>query len=177
MGSEFNRGEYAIHEEGDLFVARRSLWSEEETRTLLANGLNGKAAPELSIKQWFNTSEETSLSKLRGKVVLLYFWSGVDYEPWASLLQKKINDDRFIVIGIHPNKGTEKIDKDSEKIQALIAEKQISIPIGIDTLLQTERKFTIKVRPSYFLIDKTGIVRQGYLEHPPPEQDIVDLLK
>ena len=127
--------------------------------------------PELSTKQWINTSEETSLSKLQGKVVLLYFWSGVDYEPWASLLQTKIDDDRFMVIGIHPN-------KDCEKIEALIAEKQIPIPIAIDTArTETEWKSTIRVWPSYFLIDKTGKVHQVYLEHPPPEQDIVDLLK
>ena len=170
-GSQFNWGEYAIHEEGDLFFARRPQWSEEETRTVLANVLNGKAAPDLSTKLWFDTPGEASLQKLPGKVVLLYFWSGLEYQPWASSIQQRINDDRLVVIGVHPN-------KDSEKIEALIAEKRIPIPIAIDTArAETERKYSIKVWPSYFLIDKTGKVSQGYLDHPPPEQDIENLLK
>ena len=169
--SPYSRFDYAVHDEGDLLVVRRSLVGEEEARTMLANNLKGRAAPELLTKQWFNTPEETSLKKLQGKVVLMYFWSGVDYQPWAASIQKKINGDQLVVIGIHP-------DKDSEKIEALIAEKRIPIPIAIDTArLETESKYTVRVWPMYFLVDKTGIVRQVYFDHPPPEKDIDDLLK
>lgn len=35
----------------------------------------GADAPEIEVKQWFNIESETSISELRGKVIMLDFWA------------------------------------------------------------------------------------------------------
>jgi len=42
-----------------------------------AQGSVGSMAPEIEARDWYNSPPATSLSELRGKVVLIEFWA-----PW-----------------------------------------------------------------------------------------------
>jgi peroxiredoxin len=163
--------DFSFHDEGDVFFGRRSTDTEEQVRTKLANILNRRPAPELTVKQWLNTPPETSLKKLQGKAVLLYFWNGTDYSAFATRLERKYKDRGLVVLGIHPN-------QDSEKLDELFKEKNIDLPNAIDTArLDIQRAYTVKLWPTYFLIDKGGKVSQGYLEHPPTDKQVEALLQ
>jgi thiol-disulfide isomerase/thioredoxin len=35
----------------------------------------GADAPEIEVKQWFNSESDASISELRGKVIMLEFWA------------------------------------------------------------------------------------------------------
>ena len=103
--------------------------------------------------------------------MLLYFWNGSAYQPLASAYQKKYKDRGLVVISVHPSKG-------SDGLNALVKEQQIDLPIAIDTTTTVnERAYTVKIWPTYFLIDKSGKVVRGYLEHPPTDKEIEELLK
>ncbi len=163
--------DYTFHDEGDVFFGRRSTDTEDQVRAKLANILNGRPAPELTVKRWFNEPSEASFKKLQGKVVLLYFWNADDYSALAARLERKYKDRGLVVLGVHPA-------MDSEKLDELLKEKNIDLPTAIDTArTDTERAYTVKIWPTYFLIDKSGKVSQGYLDHPPTDKQVEALLQ
>ena len=53
-----------------ILVATASGFAQSEQ-----NKLVGKVAPELKVGNWLNTKSAFSLSKLKGKVVVLDFWA------------------------------------------------------------------------------------------------------
>jgi peroxiredoxin len=167
----FNYHDCTMHEEGDLFYGRRSMDNEDQVRAKLANVLNTRPAPELAVQRWLNQPSETSVKKLQGKVVLLYFWNSDDYSALAARLERKYKDRGLVVFGVHPAKENEKLDE-------LLREKNVDLPIAIDTeRAAIERAYTVKIWPTYFLIDKSGKVSQGYLEHPPTDKQVEALLQ
>ena len=77
-----------------------------------------------------------------------------------------------MVISVHP-------DRDVGDIDATINDRHIELPIAIDTRAQGNDAvaYSVKVWPTYFLIDKEGKVRQGFLEHPPTDKQVEERLK
>jgi hypothetical protein len=179
-----------------MFIGERSLASERQVRSELADALNGKPAPALIAKRWFNVpqlpkpartlieretdqsgkslaAEGTSLAptnELKNEPLLLYFWTGSAYEPWAARLHDKYKDRGLGVVSIH-------YAYNAYDLEATIKDRDIRLPIALDIPERTERAYSVKIWPTYFLIDKDGKVRQGYLEHAPTDKQIEELLK
>ena len=66
-----------VQDEGDLLIAERSLPEVAEAELLvqkIRKDLVNKPAPELAVKEWFNSPADLSIERLRGNVVLLKFW-------------------------------------------------------------------------------------------------------
>ena len=65
-------------------------------------------APELAGRGWLNTGGRSlSLSDLRGRFVLLDFWTFACWNcyrsfPWFKALEHKLKDQPFTVIGVCP---------------------------------------------------------------------------
>jgi hypothetical protein len=195
-------GPYIAHDEGDLFIGERSMVSEDQIRHEIADVLNGRPAPDLKVARWYNESQlppgtigpagmpgrlidlrfQAQLGRgpapprgLNGKAVLLYFWTGNSYDPAAAALQDKFKDRGLVVISVHP-------DRDVGDINAMIKDRRVELPIAIDPILnrgggQAETAYSVKIWPTYFLIDKEGKVCQGFLEHPPTDKQVEELLK
>jgi len=69
------------------------------------NPLINKEAPELEVAEWVK-GNATTLEKLKGKIVLLYFWAAADtasVENFPALVRfhKKYARDGLVIIGIH----------------------------------------------------------------------------
>lgn len=124
-----------------------------------------KEAPLLSVATWFN-SEELTLDQLRGKVVLLEFWSVrcgpcVGSIPNLNKLYEKYKDAGFVLIGIHSS-GIE-----PEVLKKFMEEHGISYPVAIDGYSPSVRNWNSSTFESYgvegipesFLVDKRGKLR------------------
>ncbi len=173
-------GEFPLQDEGDLFIGQRTLADDDdvaETLRIIKFRADFKInpAPELEVTQWFNAPAEKSLEKLRGNVVLLYFWdrsSQATPSPIeaASALSKKFNDRKFVTIGIVSTNS-------SAGLEEQLKQRQIEVPIAVDSG-ETAKRYTVNRPQTYYLIGKDGkIAWTVFGPRPPTEKQIEDLLK
>jgi cytochrome c biogenesis protein CcdA/thiol-disulfide isomerase/thioredoxin len=120
------------------------------------------AMPSLSgAVQWLN-SPALGSDSLRGKVVLVDFWT---YDcincqhtlPYVKDWAKKYEQDGLLVIGVHtPEYGYERIiDNVREQVKKL----GITYPVAIDNNYAIWRAFNNQYWPAHYLIDAKGQVR------------------
>lgn len=141
----------------------------------------GKPAPEISGQSWLN-SKPLTLAELKGKVVLLEFWTfGCwncrNVEPFIKTWHQKYAGQGLAVIAVHaPEFGYERVHAN---VQRYIRDHAISYPVAIDNDFITWNRYNNRYWPALYLIDKRGIIRYlrvgegGYQE---TEQRIVELL-
>ncbi|MGR4973380.1 cytochrome c biogenesis protein DipZ [Pseudomonas sp. LARHCG127] len=132
--------------------------------------------------QWLN-SPPLSSESLRGKVVLVDFWT---YDcincqhtlPYVNGWAKKYEKDGLVVIGVHtPEYGYEKIiDNVREQVRKL----DIHYPVAIDNQYAIWRAFNNQYWPAHYLIDAKGQVRYSHFgegRYGEQEQVIQQLLQ
>lgn len=143
----------------------------------------GTTAPEFkNIKGWIN-SKPLTLRELRGRVVLLDFWTYscvncVRSIPHLKELNEKYSDVGLIVIGVHtPEFGFE---KDAKNVEAAVEKFGIKYPVALDSDNTTWHLYGNRYWPKQELIDARGILRYdhagegGYAEI---EENIIQMLK
>jgi thiol-disulfide isomerase/thioredoxin len=118
-------------------------------------------APELrGATAWLNTREPLSIAGLRGKVVLLDFWTYgcincLHVLPALARLERKYRDE-LVVIGVHaPKFDTE---KDVEHLRRTLDRLGIDHPVAQDADFRIWREYTVRAWPTLVLIDPAGYV-------------------
>ncbi|MHC4875205.1 MAG: thioredoxin-like domain-containing protein [Planctomycetota bacterium] len=116
-------------------------------------------APELDGGHgWLNTSGDITLKDLRGKVVLIDFWTYccincMHVLPDLHYLEHKYPDE-LVVIGCHSAKFDN--EKDTEAIRRAIVRYEIEHPVINDADMIVWRKFQARAWPTIVLIDPEG---------------------
>ncbi|NWA27963.1 thioredoxin family protein [Pseudomonas gingeri] len=138
----------------DYIVARVSAQSTVE-----------RPMPSLSgAVEWLN-SEPLSRESLRGKVVLVDFWT---YEcinclhvlPHVNQWAKKYAGDGLVVIGVHtPEYAEEKIP---DNVRRQVKRLGIDYPVAIDSDYKIWHAFDNQYWPAHYLIDAKGQVRYSH---------------
>lgn len=118
------------------------------------------AAEITGIAQWFNF-EPLNISDLKGKVVLVDFWTYscincVRTLPYITEWDRKYRKDGLVIIGIHAPEF--EFEKKPENVKAAIAAHGIAYPVALDNQLVTWNNFHNQYWPAHYLIDKTGRV-------------------
>lgn len=119
----------------------------------------GKQAPEFpSGLDWFNAAGPISLAKLRGKIVLLDFWTFccincMHVIPDLKFLEKEF-PNQLVVIGVHSAKFEN--EQSSEKIRKSILRYELAHPVVNDNKLEIWNNFGIQAWPTLVLIDPAG---------------------
>ncbi len=126
-----------------------------------AQAMVGKPAPEIQNLVWLN-GEPTTLAELRGKVVLVEFWTFGCYncrnvEPYVRAWHQRYVDKGLVVIGVHSPEFN--YERDVEKVKAYLKEKDIRYPVPIDNDFATWNRYGNRYWPAMYLIDKQGIIR------------------
>ncbi len=108
--------------------------------------------------EWLNTGGEISLKDLRGKVVLLDFWTFccincIHVLPDLAYLEKKF-DKELVVIGVHSAKFDN--EKETGNIRKAILRYEIAHPVINDAKMTVWRKFEVNSWPTIVLIDPEG---------------------
>jgi thiol-disulfide isomerase/thioredoxin len=116
-------------------------------------------APEFpKNKIWLNTDHPLSLSELKGRVVLLDFWTYccincLHVLPDLKYLEQKYKDS-LTVIGVHSAKFDN--EKEAENIRQAILRYDIEHPVVVDSNFDIWQHYVVRAWPSLVLIDPEG---------------------
>jgi thiol-disulfide isomerase/thioredoxin len=118
-------------------------------------------APELAgIEAWLN-SDALSMRGLRGKVVLIDFWTYSCINclrtlPYVTRWHDRFSDRGLVVIGVHtPEFGFE---KPTRNVRTAIARHGVTYPVAQDNQYATWNAFENEYWPAIYLIDRRGHV-------------------
>ena len=139
--------------------------------------------PELSgAVAWLNSSPLTRKS-LRGKVVLIDFWTyscinclrALPYtEGWAA----KYKDAGLVVIGVHTPEFA--FEKERSNVEKAVRDLKIDYPVAIDSDYKIWQAFNNEYWPAHYFIDGKGRIRYHHFgegEYAESERVIQQLLK
>src|SRR5687768_7752333 len=119
------------------------------------------AAPDFpATLEWLNTDKPLSLRDLRGKVVLLDFWTYccincIHEIPDLKKLEAKYPDE-LVVIGVHSAKFT--TEQGTDNIREAILRYEVEHPVVNDKDFVVWKKFGARGWPTFVLIDPDGKV-------------------
>ncbi len=146
----------AVQEE--LTVLRPSDVAGAETLPLEDLG----PAPELTgITAWINT-QPTTLAALRGKVVLVHFWTFgcincVHVQPYVKAWYDAYAKDGFVVMGVHTPELS--FERDIDNVRHAVAEAGVRFPVAFDPDYATWNAYRNSYWPAFYFVDKAGRIR------------------
>lgn len=119
------------------------------------------AAPEIISDTWINSAPK-SLADLRGRVVLVEFWTfGCwncrNVEPHVKQWFERYNGQGLDIIAVHAPEFER--ERSIENVRAYVAAENITYPVAIDNDFANWRRYDNEYWPTIYLIDKRGILR------------------
>ena len=142
-----------------------------------------ETAPEIrGIEKWLNTSGPQTLASLKGKVVLVDFWTYSCINclrtlPHVEAWYNKYHSSGFEVIGVSTPEFA--FEKDPGNVARAIKQYGIPYPVALDNNYKTWNAYNNQYWPAEYLIDATGKIRRtefGEGNYPESEQAIRTLL-
>ncbi|WP_017964601.1 cytochrome c biogenesis protein DipZ [Rhizobium leguminosarum] len=132
--------------------------------------------------EWLN-SEPLTTGQLRGKVVLVDFWTYscincIRTLPYIRAWAEKYADQGLVVIGVHAPEFA--FEKKIDNVKKAIGDFQIGYPVAIDNDYSIWRAFENSYWPAAYLIDTKGQIRYHHFgegNYNRTEKAIQDLLR
>ncbi len=119
-------------------------------------------APELTgITAWLN-SDPLTLASLRGKVVLVHFWTFacincIHVQPDVKAWYERYADEGFVVIGVHTPELS--FERDLGNVRTAVADDGVRFPVAFDPDFATWRAYGNHYWPAFYFVDRTGRIR------------------
>ena len=141
----------------------------------------GKAPDFISGGEWFNSNPLT-ISSLKGKVVLVDFWTYTCINcqrtlPYLKDWYEKYKDDGLVIVGVHTPEF--EFEKNAENVGEAIKDFELKYPIVQDNNYATWNAYSNRYWPAKYLVDKDGFIRYfhfGEGDYDLTEKAIQDLL-
>ena len=151
-----------------------------------ASGLfntNSPAPDFVGITNWLNTNQPLTINKLKGKVVLVDFWTYTCINcirtlPHVTSWYDKYHKEGFVVIGVHTPEFA--FEHETTNVQNAIKQYNIHYPVAQDNNYATWNNYNNQYWPAEYLIDANGNVRRTHFgegEYDQTELAIQTLLK
>ena len=117
------------------------------------------AAPDFTgIGKWFN-SAPLNIADLRGKVVLVNFWTYacvncINALPHVVALNEKYKDRGLVVVGVHTPEFP--FERSASNVQAALKRHGITYPVAQDNDSRTWSAWRNQYWPAQYIIDQNG---------------------
>jgi thiol-disulfide isomerase/thioredoxin len=120
--------------------------------------LQGGAPNFVGINNWFN-SGPLSMSSLRGKVVLVDFWTYgcincINTLPHVTQLYAKYRDRGLVVVGVHTPEFP--FERSAANVQAALRRHGITYPVAQDNESLTWNAYGNQYWPAQYVVDQNG---------------------
>ncbi len=130
---------------------------------------------------WLN-SQPLTAADLRGKVVLVDFWTytcinWIRTLPYVRAWADKYRDQGLVVIGVHTPEF--EFEKNIDNVRRAVHDMRVAYPVAIDSDYAVWRAFGNNAWPAVYLVDAQGRVRYRHLgegEYERTERMIQQLL-
>ena len=146
-------------------VASLASLGAAKLQTDAGHELVGRPAPALELDDWLG-SRKLEMTDLRGKVVLLRWWtSGCELcdatAPALRKLQRKYESQGLQIIGVYHPKPPGSADLGV--VKESVRQKQFTFPIALDSRWSALQRWWLDRKRDYtsvsFLVDRKGIIR------------------
>jgi cytochrome c biogenesis protein CcdA/thiol-disulfide isomerase/thioredoxin len=123
-----------------------------------------RAPPLTGATQWLNSPPLTD-EMLRGKVVLVDFWTYSCINCLRTLPYLKAWDEKYraqglVIIGVHAPEFA--FEKDIKNVEQAVSELGIKYPVAIDNQYAIWNAFKNEYWPAHYLIDARGRIRNQH---------------
>lgn len=143
--------------------------------------MEGVSAPYLEGGPWIN-SDALDIADLRGKVVLVEFWSMTCQScmraaPFLRDWLNRYRDEGLRIISVHSPRF--EFEKDWENLEPFCRENDISWPVMMDNDRRTWSAYQVPAWPWFFLVGGDGVIRldhAGAADYSLLDETIVRLL-
>ncbi|MFT3814798.1 MAG: cytochrome c biogenesis protein DipZ [Acidovorax sp.] len=124
----------------------------------------GQAPPLAGATQWLNSAPLTA-EQLRGKVVLVDFWTYSCINclralPYVKAWEQKYRDQGLVVVGVHAPEFA--FERDAGNVAKAVKDLGITYPVAVDNQYAIWRAFGNQYWPAHYLIDAQGRLRHHH---------------
>jgi cytochrome c biogenesis protein CcdA/thiol-disulfide isomerase/thioredoxin len=119
-------------------------------------------APELTgITDWIN-SQPLTLASLRGKVVLVHFWTFacincLHVQPFVKAWYDRYAAEGFVVVGVHTPELS--FEREIGNVRTAVQDDDVRFPVAFDPAYATWRAYENHVWPAFYFVDREGRIR------------------
>jgi cytochrome c biogenesis protein CcdA/thiol-disulfide isomerase/thioredoxin len=143
----------------------------------------GQAPEIVTDGQWFNSDRPLSMEDLKGKVVLLDFWTYscvncVRTLPYLRAWHDAYSEQGLVIIGVHSPEFA--FERNADNVRKAINELGVSWPVVLDNSFDQWNAYNNRYWPAHYFIDAEGRIRYfhfGEGEYENSEKVIRKLLK
>ena len=139
----------------------RQLLSPFRSSSSVYKSSEAATAPDLATGEWIN-AEPLRLKDLRGRVVLIEFWTFGCYNcrntlPFIKGWHDRYQDKGLTVVGVHSPEFD--YERKVENLRSEVASLGIHYPVVSDNDYKTWDAYNVAAWPTVFLLDKQGRIR------------------
>jgi len=161
----------AIHpRDGESTAAMRAAGGS----AMMMSAKSGQAATTLPVEgamppldgavEWLN-SKPLAASDLRGKVVVVDFWTYSCINclrslPYVRAWADKYKDQGLVVIGVHAPEFA--FEKNLDNVRRAVGELKIDYPVAVDNDYAIWRAFNNEYWPAHYFVDAQGRIRHHH---------------
>jgi thiol-disulfide isomerase/thioredoxin len=125
-----------------------------------------KLAPDLTNVKGYINSEPITLADLKGKVVLVDFWTYscincIRTIPYLNAWYEKYADDGLVIVGVHTPEF--EFEKDYNNVKTAVEKFGIKYPTVQDNEKGTWEAYENRYWPRKYLIDNEGYIRYDHI--------------
>ncbi|MEP0884064.1 redoxin domain-containing protein [Trichocoleus sp. ST-U3] len=186
MSEEINRNRRSFLTTTALTIAATQLGRLDRTKQHATSAtaelpIEGELPSLVGVIAWLN-SQPLTVDELRGKVVLINFWTYTCINwlrqlPYVRAWAEKYKNQGLVVIGIHTPEF--EFEKTIDNVRRASTEMKIDYPIAVDNDYAVWRAFRNHYWPALYFIDTQGRIRHhqfGEGEYEQSERVIQQLL-
>jgi cytochrome c biogenesis protein CcdA/thiol-disulfide isomerase/thioredoxin len=119
-------------------------------------------APEFTgITSWIN-SQPLTMASLRGKVVLVHFWTFacincIHVQPYVKAWYDEYAADGFVVVGVHTPELS--FERELPNVRQAVADDGVTFPVAFDPTYDTWNAYHNRYWPAFWFVDREGNIR------------------